>query len=91
MAAPGFELVCALPDNRYGVLSDTSAAAAHTTGIVAMMLEWAVIKGNYPFITGFNINRLLIRGARRKSNLQYPNQIWGYGEIDIYGLFIKLI
>lgn len=91
MAAPGFEIVCALPDNRYGVMSDTSAAAAHTTGIVAMILEWAVIKGNYPFITGFNINRLLIRGARRKSNLQYPNQIWGYGEIDIYGLFIKLI
>ncbi len=91
MAAPGFELTCALPDNRYGVLSGTSASAAHTTGIVAMMLEWAVIRGNYPFITGFNINRLLIRGARRKSDLQYPNQIWGYGEIDIYGLFLKLI
>lgn len=91
MAAPGFEIRCAIPDNRYGVLSGTSASAAHTAGIVAMMLEWAVIKGNYTFITGYNINRLLIRGARRKSDLQYPNQIWGYGEVDIYGLFLKLI
>jgi hypothetical protein len=91
MAAPGFELSCAIPDNRYGVITGTSAAAAHTTGIVAMLLEWAVIKGNYKSITGFDINRLLIRGARRKSELQYPNRTWGYGEIDIFGLFMKLI
>lgn len=91
LAAPGFELACAIPGNQYGGITGTSAAAAHTSGIVAMILEWGVVKENYTFITGFDINRLLIRGARRKSGLQYPNRIWGYGEIDIFGLFAKLI
>nr|WP_312493600.1 S8 family peptidase [Anaerosporobacter sp.]HAB60625.1 peptidase S8 [Lachnospiraceae bacterium] len=90
IAAPGYNLSCALPNNRYGTLTGTGAAAAHTVGIIAMILEWAVVRGNYTSITGSNINTLIIRGARRKDILVYPNNIWGYGEIDAYNLFIKL-
>lgn len=87
LAAPGVNLVCPTKNNSYGLVTGTGAAAAHATGIVAMVLEWAVVQGNNTSIRGFDIKKLLIRGANRAPDLQYPNKIWGYGKIDIYGLF----
>lgn len=91
LAAPGTNLICPAPSNKYTQITGTGAAAAHSTGIIAMILEWAVIKGNYTSITGSNIRKLLIRGAYTYPNIEYPNTIWGYGLIDIYGVFEKLI
>ncbi len=91
VAAPGYEIPCALPKNRYGNITGTGAAASHATGIIAMLLEWAVIRGNYTSITGNDINKLIIRGAKRNSLMyNYPNNIWGYGVIDIYSVFEKI-
>ncbi len=91
LAAPGYLLTCPTLQNTYGSATGTGAAAAHTAGILAMILEWAVLKGNYTTITGRDIGRLLIRGASRGTNLEYPNPIWGYGALDVYGLFTQLI
>ncbi len=90
LAAPGYELTCALPNNRYGTLTGTGAATAHTCGIIALIFEWAVTRGNYTSITGVDINQLLIRGASRSPNNTYPNNIWGYGQIDVNGVFERL-
>jgi subtilisin family serine protease len=90
LAAPGYNLTCALPDNRYGTLTGTGAATAHTTGIIALLFEWAVSRGNYTSITGVDINHLLIRGAVRSPTTVYPNNIWGYGQININGVFERL-
>ncbi|WP_187144023.1 MULTISPECIES: S8 family peptidase [Blautia] len=91
VAAPGYQTSCAFPDKRYGAMTGTGAAAAFTAGVIAMVLEWAVREGNYPAITGYEINRLIIRGANRNiSTNKYPNPIWGYGILDIYNLFLKL-
>ncbi len=87
IAAPGFELPCAVPGNLYGTATGTGAASAHAAGIVAMVMEWAVPRGNYPSMTGNDINRLIIRGARRTTTETYPNNVWGYGQIDINNLF----
>ena len=91
LAAPGTDIICPIPSNKYTQITGTGASAAHSTGIIAMVLEWAVVKGAYSSITGTIINRMLIRGAYRSQNLIYPNNVWGYGAIDIYGLFEKLI
>ena len=93
IAAPGFELSCALPGpggNLYGTITGTGAASAHAAGIIAMVMEWAVPRGNYPSMTGNDINRLIIRGARRSTTEIYPNNVWGYGQIDINNLFQSL-
>lgn len=90
IAAPGYNLTCAVPDNRYGTLTGTGAAAAHATGIIAMILEWAVTRGNYVSITGNNVNNLIIRGAYRDVDYIYPNNVWGYGRIDVSGIFERL-
>lgn len=91
LAAPGTNLMAPLPNNRYGSLTGSGAASAHTTGLMAMVLEWAVVQGRHRTISGSDINRLLIRGAFRTNQTTYPNKQTGYGLTDIYGLFEKLI
>lgn len=87
IAAPGFQIPCAVPGGLYGTATGTGAAAAQAAGIVAMVFEWAVVKGNYPRMTGNDVNRLLISGATRSSSFTYPNNVWGYGQIDVNRLF----
>lgn len=90
VAAPGYQIPCAVPGNLYGTATGTGAASAHAAGIIAMVLEWAIVRGNYTSMTGFDVNRLIIRGADRSSSLVYPNNIWGYGIININNLFERL-
>ncbi|WP_236355041.1 S8 family peptidase [Konateibacter massiliensis] len=91
LAAPGVNLTCPTLNNGYGAITGTGASAAHTTGITAMVLEWAVVEDNFIPINGFIIKELLIRGARRLPTLTYPNNVWGYGMVDVYGMFRMLI
>ena len=87
IAAPGFELTCAVPGGLYGTATGTGAAAAHAAGIIAMVFEWAIVRGNYLRITGNDANRLMISGAVRNPANIYPNNIWGYGQVEINRLF----
>lgn len=87
IAAPGYEITCAVPRNQYGSATGTGAAAAQAAGIIAMVFEWAIVRGNYPRLTGNNASRLLIGGANRNQAIVYPNNIWGFGQIDINKLF----
>ncbi|WP_124066138.1 S8 family peptidase [Clostridium sp. E02] len=90
IAAPGFQVPCALPGNLYGTITGTGAASAHAAGIIAMVLEWAIPRGNYPSMTGYNVNRLIIRSADRNEKEVYPNNVWGYGRINVNNIFIQL-
>ncbi len=87
LAAPGVNIQC--PDLNHGftAITGTGAAMAHAAGITAMVLEWSVVRGNFPKIDTVGIKKFLIRGAKRSSNLTYPNRDWGYGMIDIYNAF----
>ena len=90
LAAPGVNLTCPLIGNTYGTASGTGCATAHTAGIAAMMLEWGIVKGNYNSMNGQDIQKLLIRGAQRSDDLEYPNNVWGYGKVNIYNVFQRL-
>jgi len=90
VGAPGYLLPCALPDFQYGTATGTGAAAAHAAGIAAMVMEWAYNKGNYTAVTGYQVNRLMIRGAKRGSSYIYPNNVWGYGQLDAQNMFRQL-
>ncbi|MDF2610179.1 MAG: hypothetical protein K0R92_1653 [Lachnospiraceae bacterium] len=89
-AAPGVNVIGPAPNNRYVTRSGTSVAAAHTAGVAAMLLEWGAIRGNNTMIDTQTIKNLLIRGATRDANLNYPNEEWGYGKLDIYNTFASL-
>lgn len=90
IAAPGVNLIGPLPNNNYGVMSGTSVATAHNTGISALLLEWGVTLGNLSSIASVEIKNLLIRGAERSPLEEYPNPSWGYGIINIYNTFINI-
>ena len=87
LAAPGVGILSPNLDQGFSQVSGTSVATAHMAGIVAMMLEWGVVKGNYPDLDTQDVKIFLIRGARRQEGLLYPNRDWGYGIVDIYNTF----
>lgn len=90
IASPGVNIVGPILDKSFGVFSGTSVSAAYTVGIAAMMLEWGVVRGNLTSMSTIQIKKLIIRGARRDINKEYPNRDWGYGILDIYNVFDSL-
>jgi subtilisin family serine protease len=87
VAAPGVNIVSPTLDQGFTEVTGTSAAAAHTAGVAAMLFEWGIVQGNYPNMTSQDMKIFMIRGARRKADLKYPNREWGYGILDIYNIF----
>ncbi len=90
VAAPGMDVLAPMPGNRYGRVSGTSVAAAHTTGVAAMLFEWGIVQGNYGSISSIQIQRFLLRGVEAQSGYAHPNNVWGYGTINIYNTFLSL-
>jgi subtilisin family serine protease len=87
IAAPGYQLTCAVPGGGYGSVTGSGAAAAHTAGIISMVFEWAIARGNYSTMNGVNVSRLMMRSGVRGSSYTYPNNIWGYGQVNVASLF----
>lgn len=74
----------------YTMKTGTSIAAAHTAGAAALLMEWAETRRNVTRLSGTQVKRYLIRGAQRRSDLDYPNPLWGYGTLNVYGVFENL-
>ena len=85
LAAPGVQVSTIL-----GARTGSSMAAALTAGCVAQFMEWAIVDGYAPFLESRSIKSYFIRGARRESNITYPDRRWGYGKVDISGTFEAL-
>lgn len=90
IAAPGVNIVSPTLNQGFAEVSGSSSAAAHATGIAAILLEWGIVNGNLPIINTQDIKTLMIRGAKRDPNIDYPNREWGYGILDIYNIFESL-
>lgn len=87
IAAPGVNITSPGLNQSFVEVTGTSAAAAHTTGVAAMLLEWAIIRGNQPTMNTIDMKMFMIRGARRNVDIKYPNRDWGYGILDVYNIF----
>lgn len=87
LAAPGVNYIAPNQNREFIPYTGSSVAAAHAAGIVAMILEWSVVKGNKPGLDTIEVKNFLIRGSIKKSNLTYPNQDWGYGIINIFNVY----
>ncbi len=86
-AAPGVNIISPGLNQNYVEVTGTSAAAAHTAGVAAMLLEWGVVRGNKSSMNTIDMKVFMIRGARRNADLRYPNQDWGYGILDVFNIF----
>ncbi|MCC8162207.1 MAG: S8 family peptidase [Lachnospiraceae bacterium] len=90
VAAPAVEVSAVNTRGIPGILSGTSAAAAIGAGACALLLEWGVVRGNAPAMDSTAVQRYLVRGAARPEPFTYPNRNWGYGLLDLYGVFRAL-
>ncbi len=90
IAAPGVDILAPTLRQGFATVTGTSASAAHTAGAAAILMEWAVVRGNRPNINTIDLKVLMIRGARRELDIQYPNRDWGYGILDVYNIFDTL-
>ena len=87
LAAPGVDLIIPVLNGGFGVGSGSSLAAAITAGAAALVLEWAIVRGNIPFASGNSVKFYLQKGAVREEEMDYPNPGWGYGRLDLYRAF----
>ena len=87
IAAPGVNLPAPTLGHGFTLMTGTSAAAAHTTGVSAILLEWGIVRNNYPGIDSVEVKRFIIRGADRNAGQTYPNRDWGYGILDLFNVF----
>ena len=85
-AAPGVNV--SVPG---GSRTGSSLAAAITAGAVAQFMQWAVVDGNNPVVESLEIRNYFIRGARRSFDMTYPNREWGYGTLNVAGVFDALV
>ena len=72
---------------QYVTFDGTSAAAAITAGACGQFLEWAVIRRGINEINSVDIKNQLIRGCDRRNNIEYPNPLEGYGQMNVYTSF----
>ncbi|WP_105618148.1 S8 family peptidase [Vallitalea okinawensis] len=90
IVAPGVNVIGPYPNGEYVKRSGTSISAAITAGASAILLEWGIIKGNNPTINTVALRTYLARGAKKRNGVVYPNQEWGYGQLDLMSTFKKL-
>lgn len=84
LAAPGVNVYGPVGRNQFDVRSGTSVAVAQAAGICALVFDWGIIQRNNPYISTLGVKYFLVSGAERSPNMNYPNNIWGYGTIDLY-------
>lgn len=87
IVAPSVNVWGPLPDNKFGAMTGTSIGTAITGGASALLLEWAILLGNAPEMNTWIAINFFTRGAERKESLEYPNRIWGYGQLDLIKTF----
>jgi len=81
LVAPAVSIISTRAGGGYDSFTGTSMAAPFVTGASALMMQWGIALGNDPFLYGQRVKAYLKKGARRKTNINYPNPIWGYGAL----------
>ena len=84
-AAPGVNVPTV-----YGNRTGSSLSAAIVAGGVAQFMQWAVVEGNSPLAETREVRNYFIKGAKRMPGLTYPNKEWGYGTLNVLGVFERI-
>lgn len=87
VAAPGVNYIAPNNNKEFVTYSGTGVAAAHTAGIVSLILEWGIVRGNQPSLDSLEVKNYLISGAERIPYTTYPNRDWGFGTVNIFNIF----
>lgn len=83
LAAPGVNITGPGLRGNFVRRSGTSVAAAHSAGMMALFLQWNVENYNIGVFFAAQIQSFFLNNAIRDNELEYPNMIWGYGQMNI--------
>ena len=86
IVAPGVNVLSPVIDGRnsYGERTGSSVAAAIAGGGAALILEYGIVRGFYPYLRSYTVKNFLVSGAVRKQGQRYPDPLYGYGLLNIY-------
>lgn len=86
--APGVNIISSYMNSRYGTITGTSAASAIVSGVAALFLQYVTQNNRYKR-QGFlqSIYSFFQLGAHREDGINYPSPIYGYGILDVRGIF----
>lgn len=87
ICSPGVDVQGLGNNGNLTLRTGSSIAAAITAGAVALLFNWGMDR-IYPHVMSVSeIKNFLIRGARRSPDRIYPDRAFGYGNLNVYGIF----
>lgn len=90
IVAGGIKQPVTNPGGNITLVSGSCVAAAIVAGVCGIMFEWGIVDGNDKSMTTQKLRAYLIAGARRRIGESYPNQTFGYGILDVEGVFKQI-
>ncbi|WP_051540246.1 S8 family peptidase [Clostridium ihumii] len=74
-------------NNEIKKVTGSSAATAILAGVVALLLQWGIVEKNDTLLYTPKIRSYLVRGTKKRPGDIYPNREFGYGILDLNGVF----
>ncbi|MDD7794200.1 S8 family peptidase [Clostridium sp. 'White wine YQ'] len=90
IAAGGVNVLTTAVGGGTQIVSGTSVSSAVTAGCIALILEWGEVLGYDKALYSAKVRTYLIRGAAKTKGEAFPNAEWGYGMLNIKGVFDTL-
>jgi subtilisin family serine protease len=88
IVAPGVNIISTYPGGGYSNITGSSAAGAHASGACALFLQYVLVNGANPIVSYVQmVKSYMLQGARKFPDITYPNVSYGYGLLDIRGMF----
>lgn len=83
-AVPGAGITGVHPDGRFIDRTGSSGATAIAAGGAALMMNWILVQPQTVSVSSSQVRNIIIMGADRRPETEYPNREWGYGTMNLY-------
>lgn len=90
-AAGGVNTMTVGLNNSTQIINGTSLSAAIGAGACALLFQWGIVEGNYPYMYSQSIKTFLTRGVTKRGKDSYPNPELGYGILNFCKIFENML